>query len=51
LISFAVAPDWTPVAIERAKGWLARNGGRALVIALTVIGLLFLLRALITVIT
>jgi hypothetical protein len=50
LISFAVAPDWTPVAIERAKGWLARNGARALVIALTVIGLLFLLRGLITLI-
>jgi hypothetical protein len=48
LISFAVAPDWTPVAIERFKGWLARNGGRALVIALTVIGVLFLVRGVLS---
>lgn len=48
LISFAVAPDWTPVAIERFKGWLALHGARALMIALTVIGLAFILRAVIT---
>jgi hypothetical protein len=51
LVSFAVAPDWTPMAIERFKGWLARNGGRALVIALTVIGVLFLVRGAITLIS
>jgi hypothetical protein len=51
LICFTVAPDWTPIAIERLKGWLARNGARALVIALTIIGSMFILRGLITIIT
>lgn len=51
LICFTVAPEWTPIAIERFKGWLARNGGRALVIALTTIGVLFILRGLITILT
>jgi hypothetical protein len=49
LISFAVAPDWTPTAIERFKSWLAVSGGAALVIGLTIIGILFLLRAGITI--
>jgi hypothetical protein len=49
LISFAVAPDWTPKAIERFKAWLARSGGKALVIALTVIGIVFIVRGVITI--
>lgn len=44
LICFALAPDWTPVAIERFKAWLARHGAKALVIALTVIGVLLVVR-------
>jgi hypothetical protein len=51
LICFAVAPDWTPIAIERFKSWLARNGGRALVIALTVIGVALIVRGIITIAT
>ena len=38
LLSYAVAPDWTPGAVERAKAWVGRNGHRAAVIALTVLG-------------
>ena len=49
LLSFVIAPDWTPTAIERFKAWMARSGGRALVIALTILGLLFLLRAILTI--
>jgi hypothetical protein len=38
LLSYVVAPDWTPGAVDRAKAWVARNGHRAAVIALSVIG-------------
>jgi hypothetical protein len=50
LVSFAVAPEWTPIQIERFKAWIARSGGKALVIALTVIGVLFIVRAIVTII-
>jgi Sap-like sulfolipid-1-addressing protein len=49
LISFAVAPTWTPTAIERFKAWMARHGAKALVITLTIIGALFILRGLVTI--
>jgi hypothetical protein len=51
LISFTLAPEWTPVAIERFKASLARSGAKALVIALTVIGVLFIVRAIVTIAT
>jgi hypothetical protein len=38
LLSYTIAPDWTPGAVERAKAWVARNGHRAAVIALSGIG-------------
>jgi hypothetical protein len=38
LLSYTIAPDWTPGAVERAKAWVSRNGKRAAVIALAVIG-------------
>jgi hypothetical protein len=38
LLSYTIAPDWTPGAVERAKAWAARNGHHAAVIALTAIG-------------
>jgi len=47
LISFVVAPEWTPVAVERFKGWMAENGASAVVKALTVIGLLLIARGII----
>jgi len=49
LISFVVAPEWTPVGIERFKAWLAQHGERTLVIALTVIGVLFIVRGIVTI--
>jgi Sap-like sulfolipid-1-addressing protein len=51
LVCFVLAPDWTPLAIERFKGWLAVHGGRVLVIALTVIGCIFILRGILTIVT
>jgi hypothetical protein len=49
LISFAVAPDWTPLAIERFKAWMARNGAKAIAIGLTILGTALILRAVITI--
>ena len=46
LLTFAIAPDWTPVAIERFKGWLARHGSKVLVIGLTFIGCALYLRGI-----
>lgn len=48
LISFAIAPDWTPTTIERVKAAFARNGRRLVIIGSTVIGLLVIVRGLIT---
>jgi hypothetical protein len=50
LISFAVAPEWTPVAIERFKAWIARRGGAVLVIALVFIGVAFIVRGVLTIV-
>ena len=44
LIAFAVAPEWTPVAIDRFKGWMARNGAEAIAIGLSVVGAALILR-------
>jgi len=49
LISFTVAPEWTPRAVDRFKGWMAENGAHVLVRALAVIGLLLITRAVVTV--
>jgi len=38
LLSYTMAPDWTPGAVERAKACVARNGHQAAVIALSLIG-------------
>jgi hypothetical protein len=50
LICFAVAPEWTPLAIDRFKGWMSRNGAKAATIALTFIGLALILRAVLAVV-
>jgi hypothetical protein len=42
LISFAVAPDWTPRAVERARAWVGRHLRRFATMALTAIGLLLI---------
>jgi hypothetical protein len=38
LLAYTVAPDWAPGAVERAKAWVGRNGHKAAVITLTVLG-------------
>jgi hypothetical protein len=44
LISFAVAPDWTPTAIERAKRWFAAHWRRIAEIGTAFVGLLLIIR-------
>lgn len=38
LIGYALRPDATPRAVERAKAWVARNTRRAVVVGATVVG-------------
>ena len=48
LICFAVAPDWTPRALERTKAWFARDAHRIAIIATATIGSLLIARGLLT---
>jgi len=47
LISFIVAPTWTPRALERAKAWLSRDSRKIVVAATAIAGLWLLIRGLI----
>jgi hypothetical protein len=44
LVCFALAPEWTPRAIERAKAWMAVHGSKAIVVVLTILGVVFIVR-------
>ena len=46
LISFAVAPEWTPKAVERAKAWIGRHARRFAMTILTVLGALLVIKGL-----
>jgi Sap-like sulfolipid-1-addressing protein len=47
LVAYTVAPDWTPDAIERFKGWLSANGRRIGIRVAVVLGLLLIARGVI----
>jgi hypothetical protein len=47
LLCFAFAPDWTPGAIERAKGFFRIHGRRYLIRGFMVLGILLIVRAVI----
>jgi Sap, sulfolipid-1-addressing protein len=47
LLCFAVAPDRTLKAVDRAKAWIGRHGHQFAVTALTVLGALLLTKGLI----
>jgi hypothetical protein len=51
LVGYAVAPEWTQDAVVRFRDWLARNGRRVAANVAVVIGVLLLLRGLITLLT
>jgi Sap-like sulfolipid-1-addressing protein len=47
LLSFSVAPDWTPVAIERAKAWFGRHAWTFAVRGLLAVGTLLVVKGVI----
>jgi hypothetical protein len=48
LICFAVAPEWTPTAIDRFKAWFAAHALRIAVVGTALLGLLLILRGVLT---
>jgi Sap, sulfolipid-1-addressing protein len=50
LVGYAVAPDWTQDAVVRFRDWLGRNGRRVAANGAVVVGVLLLVRGLITLI-
>ena len=47
LVSFLIAPDWTPRAIERAKAWVSRHSHTFAVRGLTLFGVLMIIKGII----
>ena len=47
LVSFLIAPDWTPRAIQRAKLWVSRHSHTFAVRGLTLFGLLMIIKGII----
>ena len=48
LISFAVAPTWTPKALAAGKAWLTRDSRKLVVVTTAIVGAWLLVRGLIT---
>jgi hypothetical protein len=48
LITFALAPEWTPRAIERTKAWFTRNAHTIGVRGTAILGTLLIVRGIIT---
>jgi hypothetical protein len=47
LVSFAVAPKWTPQAIERVKGWVSRHARMFAIRGLTVVGVALIIKGVV----
>jgi Sap, sulfolipid-1-addressing protein len=47
LVAFAIAPDWTPRAVERAKAWARRHGPKAAAWGLAAVGAALVVKGLI----
>ena len=47
LASFLVAPDWTPLAINRAKGWVSRHAHMFAVRGFSALGALLIIKGII----
>lgn len=47
LLSFAIAPDWTPGAIERAKAWISRHTHQFAVRGSATIGVLLMIKGIV----
>lgn len=50
LLGYAIAPEWTQDAVTRFRGWLGRNGRRAAVWVAGTIGVLLVIRGIVTLI-
>jgi Sap, sulfolipid-1-addressing protein len=47
LVSFLIAPDWTPRAVQRAKLWISRHSHTFAVRGLTLFGVLMIIKGII----
>ena len=47
LISFLIAPEWTPRAIARAKAWVSRHSHVFAVRGLTLFGVLMIIKGIV----
>ena len=47
LVSFLVAPDWTPRAIERSKLWVSRHSRTFAIRGLSLLGLLLIIKGIV----
>lgn len=49
LVAYAVAPDWTPMAIRRSRAWLHRRGRSIAVYGLVALGVFLIARGVINI--
>lgn len=47
LLGFFIAPEWTPGALDKAKAYVGRNGRKAGIIALTVLGVALIIKGIV----
>ena len=47
LVSFTVAPKWTPVALEKIKAWVARHGRKIAIRGLLIVGALLIIKGIV----
>lgn len=48
LLGYTIAPEWTQDAVTRFRAWLGRSGRRAAIVGAAAIGLLLIVRGLVT---
>jgi len=46
LLSYVVAEDWTPIAVDRTRAWFSRHGRRIVIIAAVFMSVVLILRGL-----
>ena len=47
LLSFTVAPNWTPWALDATKSWVARHGRKIRRLFLAIIGALLIIKGIV----
>ncbi|MGZ4172894.1 MAG: GAP family protein, partial [Solirubrobacteraceae bacterium] len=51
LVSFVIAPEWTPRAVERATAWVGRHAHTFAVRGLTALGVLLIIKGIVGLVT